>query len=263
MISVVILAKNEEKNIAECLKTVSWCDEKIVIDDNSTDKTREIAKSLGAKIVETKNFLSDKTAENFSNKRNLGLQKAQGDWILFIDADERVSSPLWYEIMERINDPIGNINGFFCKRIDYLWGKELKHGETANIKLLRLAKKETGKWEGMVHEKWKVSGKTELLKNPILHYPHQTIKEFLQEVNHYTDLRAQELYKKKTSVNWFSIIFYPKAKFIQNFFFKLGFLDGIPGLLSALIMSLHSFLVRGKLWSLSQNSLSSKKEYKS
>ncbi len=129
-----------------------------------------------------------------------------------------------------------------------MWGRMLKHGEVGNIILLRLAKKGTGKWEGPVHEQWKISGKTELLKNPLDHYPHPTISEFLSEINYYTDLRAEELYKKKVKSTWLSVITYPKTKFILNFFFKRGFQDGLPGLVFAIMMSLHSFLVRSKLW---------------
>jgi glycosyltransferase involved in cell wall biosynthesis len=246
MISAVILTKNEEKNIEECLRGLSWCDEKIVIDDNSTDKTVEIAKKMGAKVY------THAVKNDFSQQRNFGLEKAKEDWVLFVDADERVSSALWYEIVARINEPIENFAGFFLKRKDSIWGKELEHGEVGNIQLLRLARREAGKWEGRIHETWKVKGKTDTLKNPLFHYPHQTIAEFLQEINQYTDVRAYELYENKVTVNWFYILLYPKAKFIVNYFFKAGFLDGIPGLVLALMMSFHSFLVRGKLWILWQ-----------
>src|SRR6266404_4468552 len=100
MISAIILTKNEEENIAACLESLSWCDESIVIDDHSTDKTVDIAKKKGAQVF-TRTMNND-----FSDQRNYGLEKAQGDWILFIDADERVSSPLWYEIMQHTNESI-------------------------------------------------------------------------------------------------------------------------------------------------------------
>ena len=241
MISAVILTKNEEKNIKDCLESLSWCDERIVIDSESEDKTLEIAQKSGAKVFTHKLY-------NFSDQRNYGLDKAKGDWILFIDADERVSSGLWYEIMQHINEPIENPSGFLFKRVDIMWGKELRHGEAGNTKLLRLAKKNTGKWTGAVHEKWNIKGKTVTLNNPLYHYPHQSIKDFLEEINHYTDLRSRELYKNKQKTNWFLIVLYPKAKFLQNYFLRLGFLDGLPGLVVALMMSFHSFLVRGKLW---------------
>lgn len=243
MISAVVLTKNEEKNIVDCLETLSWCDEVLVIDDGSEDRTAEIAQKMGAKVFV--HALED----DFSKQRNFDLQQAQNDWVLFVDADERVSSELAREIKYQIvNNKNKDMNGFYIKRRDFMWGRELRHGETGSIKLLRLAKKGAGVWEGAVHEEWKIKGKTGELKNPLLHYPHQTIVEFLQEINFYTTLRAQELYKKGVKVPWHDIILYPKAKFIYNYFIKMGFLDGLPGFIFALLMGFHSFLVRGKLW---------------
>src|SRR4051812_8321966 len=139
MISAIILTKNEEKNIKDCLDGISWCDERIVIDDESTDHTREIAQENGAKVY-------TRVLKNFSDQRNFALQKARGDWILFIDADERISPALWFEMTQRINEPIENPTGFYLKRIDVMWGRELKHGEAGAIKLLRIAKRNSGKW---------------------------------------------------------------------------------------------------------------------
>lgn len=242
MISAVILTKNEEKNIKDCLQSLSWCDELIVIDDNSTDKTQDIARKMGAKVF-VRSLNSD-----FAAQRNFGLEKAEGEWVLFVDADERVSSALWYEVMAHTNDPANLYAGFYIRRTDVLWGKELKHGEIGTIKLLRLARKGAGSWQGKVHEVWKVKGKTLLLQKPFLHYPHATVETFLKEINFYTDLRAAELHKKGTKVFWWSIILYPKAKFFLNYFIRQGYKDGLPGLVFAMMMSLHSFLVRGKLW---------------
>lgn len=241
MISAVVIAKNEEKNIYDCLKSLKWCSEIIVIDDNSTDKTFDIAKEAGAKVF------ARSLAGDFSEQRNFGLKMAASDWVLFIDADERVSDALSFEILERIKD---QSFGFFIPRVDFLWGRKLKFGETRDIKLLRLARKGEGGWVGKVHERWKIKGKTSLLKNPILHFPHPTTTEFLKEINFYTTLRAKELYQRRVKVYWFDIILYPKAKFVYNYFIKMGFRDYLPGLVFAIMMSFHSFLVRGKLWHL-------------
>lgn len=245
MISAIILTKNEAKNIEECIKSLTWCDEKIIIDDNSTDGTLDIAKKLGVKTYI--NTLSD-----FSTQRNFALENAKGDWVLFIDADERISPALCFEIMQHINEPTENYAGFYFKRKDIMWGKELKYGESGTIKLLRLARKNSGKWTGIVHEKWEISGNTTILINPLYHFPHQSVGEFLSEINYYTDLRAKELFKLKVKTDWLLIIIYTKAKFIQNYLIRLGFLDGLPGLIISLMMSFHSFLVRGKLWLLWQ-----------
>ena len=243
MISAVVLTKNEEKNIKECLEGIKWCDEIIIIDDNSKDKTVKIAKESGAKVF------NHSLNNDFSAQRNYGLSKVKGDWILFVDADERISEPLQYEIRNVILfEERRDIDGYFIKRKDFMWGKELKHGEAGNIKLLRLAKKGKGEWIGKAHETWKVKGKTKFLKNSILHYPHQDVKIFLEEINFYTNLRAEELIDKKVKISWFSIILYPIGKFIINFFVKRGFMDGTPGFIIAMTMSFHSFMARSKTW---------------
>lgn len=247
MISAIILTHNEEKNIKECLETVKWCDEIIVIDDVSTDRTVELAKKQGAVVF------SRKLDGNFSDQRNFGLSKAKGEWVLFIDADERVSEALWFEIMQHTNSPIGVNVGFFIKRKDTIWNHELNFGETGSIKLLKLAKKGSGNWERSVHEIWKVKGNTAVLNNPLMHYPHINVAKFLKEINFYTGLRARELFENRTKASFLSIIFFPTGKFLQNYLFRQGFRDGIPGLLLALMMSFHSFLVRSKLWLLWNN----------
>lgn len=244
MISAVVLTKDEEKNIKECLKSLSWCDEIIVIDDNSTDKTADIAKQKSARIY------IHPLDNDFSQQRNFGLEKAKGDWVLFIDADERVSTSLWYEIMQHINDPLSIDIGYIFKRRDSIWGRELRHGEIGNTMLLRLAKKNVGEWQGKVHEAWKVKGKVCDLQHPIMHFPHKTVTEFLEDLNFYTTIRAKELFEKKVRVHFWTIIFYPTAKFFVNYLIKQGYKDGTAGFIFACFMSFHSFLVRGKLWQL-------------
>ena len=117
--------------------------------------------------------------------------------------------------------------------------------------MLRLARKKAGAWYGKVHEQWVVEGETDTFENHLIHYPHPTISEFLSEINFYTTIRAKELLEAHEKASVLKIIFYPKAKFIQNYFFRLGFLDGIPGMVQAILMSFHSFLVRAKLWTYS------------
>jgi len=242
MISAVVLTKNEERNIKECLGTLKWCDEVIVIDDNSGDKTREIAKGMRAKI-----FVRSLNGD-FSSQRNFALEKARGEWVLFIDADERVSPTLRSEIQSEIKNPDSSVDGYYLRREDKIWGKILRHGETSRIKLLRLGKKGKGKWRGFVHEIWEIKGKTKELNSPLIHFPHPHITNFLEEINSYSTLRAKELYNEGKRTSLLEIVGYPTAKFLKNYLFRLGFLDGTPGLMVALMMSFHSFLVRSKLY---------------
>lgn len=249
MISAVILTKNEEKNILECIKSVKWCDEILLIDDYSDDNTVALVTGLNypnLKII--KKHLTD----NFAKQRNYALEKAGNSWVLFIDADERVSDSLQYEILNTINNSLDASNGYYIKRIDYMWGKPLHFGESAKISFLRLGRKDSGLWSGDVHERWSIKGKTAEFKNSLIHFPHEDIAAFLREINYYTDLRAAELYEMKIKSGYVQIIMYPVVKFIQNYIFRRGILDGIPGLISAILMSFHSFMVRGKLWLLWQ-----------
>lgn len=245
MISVVILTKNEEKNIKRCLESVKWCDEIIIIDDNSSDETVQIAKKYKTTIY-TRNLNND-----FSAQRNFGIFKAKNEWILFVDGDETVSDALAYEIANAIqlkDQNLRNFDGFYIRRSDFIWGKQLKYGETGNIMLLRLAKKGPGLWEGKTHERWKINGRVGKLVNPLLHFPHKTLEEFLKKINFYTDIRAEELKSKNVKAFFWSILAYPLGKFLSNFLLRRGFMDGIHGLIVAIIMSFHSFLVRSKLW---------------
>lgn len=247
MITAVILAHNDEETIGRTLASVAWCDEVIVVDDESTDDTVGIAKKHKAQVVRGK--LND----DFAAQRNFALQKAKGDWVFFVDSDEVVSKELAEEIQEKINElRITNdgLRGFYIKRRDSMWDRELKHGETGNIKLIRLGRKNAGKWVRPVHEVWNIQGEVGELKNSLQHYPHPNVAQFLSEINRYSTLRAAELFDAGVRVSWWQILAYPKAKFFLNYFWRLGFLDGTAGAVHALLMSFHSFLVRGKLWQL-------------
>jgi len=258
MISAIVLTKNEEKNIKKCLESIrQLADEIIVIDDNSDDKTRKIAKNFGAKVFKRK------LKDNFSNQRNFGLKKARGEWVLFIDADERLSKKLRDEItknLPKLTDDRQQMTvnsrdniGYKIRRKDKFLGKWLNFGETAHTKFLRLAKKGSGEWKNPVHEVWQVKGKIGKLKNPIIHDRKMNVGQFLEKINQYSSLRAKELYKEKVKTNAFLIMLYPMGKFVQNYFLRLGFLDTRPGLVMAIMMSIHSFLVRAKLYLLWKN----------
>ena len=170
-----MLTKNEEENIRKCLNSVKWADEVIILDDYSTDNTREIARKAGAKV------LKRKLDNDFAAQRNFGLSKAKHEWVLFVDADEVVSPRLKKEIQAPLS---GALQGYLIKRIDFIWSRKLKHGETGNIKLLRLAKKNAGKWKRSVHETWilrQAQGEIGEMENPIYHYPHKNVSEFLEK----------------------------------------------------------------------------------
>ena len=249
MLSAVLIVKNEEQKVEKAVQSLSFCDEIVIVDDHSNDNTVKIIDRIDpkAKIVE-RALNSD-----FSTQRNFGLSLAKGDWVLFVDADEIVTSELAKEIKNELR--MGNVNGvsgYFIKRKDFFLGRWLNHGETGDIKLLRLARKGTGKWEGKVHERWKITGKTESLQNYLLHYSHNNLNDLTSKISFYSTIRARELLHQGGKSSWLQIIGYPFGKFLLNYFWRLGFLDGMPGLLMAIEMSFHSFLVRSKLYLLTR-----------
>ena len=240
MLSVTILTKNSEKTLAPTLRSVAFCDEVIVIDDKSSDNTSDIAKKMRASVY------SRSVSDDFASQRNFGLSKAVNEWVLFVDSDEIVSPELAREIQEAVLRV--DVNGFYLKRLDVLWEKKLQHGETDRVRLLRLGKKGKGVWVRPVHEVWNITGVVGTLQHPLQHYPHPNVAQFLSAINTYSTINARHLYKEQVTSNVGSIIVYPIAKFIQNYLFRKGFLDGMPGILVAMMMSFHSFLTRSKLW---------------
>jgi len=142
-------------------------------------------------------------------------------------------------------------DGFYLKRVDFVWGRQIKHGEVGNIKLMRLAKKGKGKWHGKVHEVWDVRGKIGEMEFPLIHTPHQSVREFIDDIDNYSSLRSSDA-KKVSKKNKWEIFFYPVGKFFYNYIFKKGYKDGVAGLIYAVLMSFHSFLVRAKLYLASQ-----------
>lgn len=244
MVSAVVIARNEEKNIASCLESLSFCSQLILVDDDSSDQTKEIARKFEAEIYKRK-------LENFSEQRNFGLSKAKNEWVLFIDSDEVVSKELQKEILREVKD--SNCNGYLVKREDRFLGHEMRHGDLGNVWLLRLGKKDEGEWKGDVHEEWNIKGRVGKLKNPLIHTSHKDLSQFVEKINYYSSIRARELKKSDVHSSLWMIIFYTKLKFLNLYIIKFGFLDGIHGFVHALFMSFYTFLVRGKLYLLNKN----------
>ncbi len=241
MISAVVLSHNDQKQIKRTLDSITWCDEVIVVDDESTDGTVDMAKKHGATVY------SHALQNDFASQRNFGLSKAKGEWVLFVDSDEVVSEELQNEIKKILNES-ESCDGYMIRRTDYMWGRTLEYGETAHVSLLRLAKKGSGGWERTVHEVWNCTGRIGTLLTPLLHFPHPTIAEFIRDVNKYSTSNAALLAGAKTPAPAWHIVAYPAAKFIRNYLWLQGYKDGVPGFCMAMIMSFHSFLTRAKLY---------------
>lgn len=247
----VVLTRNEEENIERCLKSLEWCDEVVVIDDFSEDRTREIAESRGAVVYKRK------LEDNFAAQRNFGLEKATNDWVIFIDADEIVSSSLAQEIVRRIKKTPKK--GFLIPRQEFFINKPLKCADKpANdwslglLTLLRLGKKNAGEWQGRVHETWEIKGEIGELKNTLIHYSFPDMSTALKKINLYSSIRAKELFKVGETANLFETIIYTLGKFFKDFFWQGGYKDKTAGFIYCLLMALQSFLTRSKLWHLNQ-----------
>lgn len=242
-LSIVILTKDEEKNIADCIARVRFADEIVVVDDKSQDNTREIAKRLGAKV-----FVRDMD-KDYSAQSNFGMENATGKWVFFLDADERVPEGLAKEIRTKISNET-RYKGYFVKRDDFMWGRWLKNGEVGSTRVLRLVRKGSGRWRRRVHPIFEITGKTRVLDNHLEHYPHPTLRDFIKSVNRWSTWHAIANREERKKSSLLKILVWPLAHFVKNFILRRGFMDGVPGFVFAMMMALHSFLAWSKLWML-------------
>jgi glycosyltransferase involved in cell wall biosynthesis len=248
----VVLTKNEEKNIERCLESLSWCDEIIVIDDYSTDKTKELAEKRGAVAIKRR------LGNNFAAQRNFALKKAKNDWVLFVDADEIVSPSLSQEIVRRLKTT--TCNGFLIPRQEVFIGRKLNCADKpswdwsfGHNKLLRLGKKSKGIWKGKVHEVWEIDGEIGVLKTKLIHYSYPSISAGLKKINKYSSLRAKELHDQKKNTNLAKILIYPVGKFLKDFFWQGGYKDKTAGFIYCLLFAFLAFLTQAKLWQISNS----------
>jgi glycosyltransferase involved in cell wall biosynthesis len=243
-ISAIILAHNEEKTIKQAIDSVAFASEIIVINDRSTDNTTQYARDKGARVI------NQVLNNNFAKQRNNALQYAKHNWVLFLDADERVSRALQEEVKQLDENSL--VGAFLMLRVDHFWGRELRHGETARCRVPRLVHKKRGVFERPVHEVWRSSYSAKTLQNQLDHYPHQTLNDFIHHVNYYSTINARYFKQMGKTTSIFDIMLTPLLKFFYTYFVKGGVLDGAPGFIYSFMMSFHSFLSRAKLYLLSQ-----------
>jgi glycosyltransferase involved in cell wall biosynthesis len=240
LLSAIVLTNNNQDTLKDCLKSLKFTDEIIVIDDGSLDNTRLIARSLGARVYQ--HALNN----DWAQQRNYGLAKARGSWVLFVDSDEVVTSSLAEEIKKQISAT--NKAGFYIHRLDCFAGKTLNYGESGKIELLRLAKRGLGKWHRPVHETWKVNGPIGILKNHLEHIRPASLDKFLDRLNRYGNMDAKAHLVEGKVFSYHQVFLKPVGKFIYNYFWKQGFRDGYAGLFLAWLMSFYSLGLRIKIW---------------
>jgi len=249
-ISVALATFNEEKNIGECLESVKdLADEIVVVDGTSTDKTVEIARKYGAKVIVTNN------QPIFHINKQKAIDKCRGDWILQLDADERVTLELAKEIKSTIEQSNNEtINAYFIPRKNYFLGHWLRKTGQYPDGVIRFFKK--GKaWLPCksVHEQMEVEGKVGWLKGHLLHYPYPTFSEYLKKSNRYTTLTAQGMLEKGEQPSfwgYFWALWQMAKTFLLLFIRHKGFMDGFPGFVFSLYSGLHHISAYVKFWEL-------------
>ncbi len=281
-LSVVIITHNEEANIGRTLASVQPLvsdgkGEIIVVDSGSTDRTVEIAKSYGAKV-----FVEE--WKGFASQKNSAIDKAAGDWILSLDADEEIDPPLVEEISwllraipawEKSGMPVDNdtdsrelrdrgteigldevdLNGFLIPRKNYFLGKRIRHGGFWPDSKLRFFRRNSGKFQDqIVHETIAISGVTSSVRRgALLHHSYPTLTDYIDHMNRYSTLGAEMIVAKgPVRFSAFNIVLRPLATFIYNYFFRLGFLDGREGLLLHLYHATYVSWKYAKAWELTR-----------
>lgn len=257
-LSVVLVTHNEEEIIKDCLESIKFADEIVVVDTESIDKTVEISRNYTAKIIITTN------KPNPNVNMNIGFEATTGEWILLIAPDERVTAELQKEILFVINSP-GTKEGYYMPRKNYFLGKWLKHGGHYPDWQLRLFRKNKGRFpEKSVHESLQVEGKVDYLKNPLIHYSYPNLNELLRKIDLYSRGDFKFLKEKGWKIKpgnyfWFFIL-RPFLVFCQKYFLKLGFLDGVEGFIFAASSAYADFYRSAYFWNKSQKKENSQKK---
>lgn len=238
-LSVILITKNEAANIRDCLQSVAWADEIIVVDSGSTDGTQEIAKEMGAQV-----YAHD--WPGFGPQKNRALGYASKDWIFSIDADERVPPALRAELEQAIQD--GKANGYFCPRLSQFCGTFIHHSGWHPDYVLRLFKRGSGRFsDSLVHESIVLQGESAKLKNSLLHYSYLTMHDVERKVIHYSDAAAQQMFQAEKQASWIRAVLSAGWAFMRTYFVRLGVLDGRAGFQIALMNTRTTYLKYRKL----------------
>jgi len=244
-LSAAIITKNEEDKIGDCIDSLSFADEIVVVDSGSTDRTVEIAKSKGARVVfhEWPGHIQQK---------NYAIDQTTGEWILSLDADERVSPELKLEIIEILKNP--KADGYAIPRLVYYINRWIRHCGWYPARKVRLFRRDKGRWGGEnPHDRVFMTGPVEKLNGDIYHLSFDDISEHFRTINSFTGIAAKERGDKKLFAPWLAMVLRSKFTFFKMYFLKLGFLDGAPGLIISALSAYHVFCKYVKIWERQKN----------
>lgn len=242
-ISVVVSTHNRSKSLARTLKSVKdLADETVVVDNESTDDTAQVAKSMGARVYTRPNN------PMLNINKNFGISKATGDWILYLDDDEEIPAELSQEIKKSLKD--NEIAGFWIPRKNIIFGKWITHGIWWPDRQLRLFRRGTGRYpEKHVHEYIAVSGINRKLEHAFVHYNYDSLSQYLSKMQDiYTGSEVEKLVATGYRVDWRDAIRFPVSDFLKLYFAQSGYKDGLHGLVLASLQAFYSFLIFVKLW---------------
>lgn len=227
-ISTIIITKNEAQNIVACIESVLWTDEIIVLDCGSTDQTQNICKKYAPKVK-----IYETDWPGFGKQKNRALALATSDWVLSIDADERITPELKQEISKKLT--LSNYVAYKIPRLNHFLGKPIKHcfGNNSDAPI-RLIKKDCGKFsDDIIHEKIITNGAIGKLQNKMQHFSFNNIEEIINKINNYSTLGATKLYDAKRKTSYLKAFAHASWAFVKIYFLKLGFLDGWIGFIVA------------------------------
>ena len=231
-ISAVIITFNEEDRLPETLASLRGiADEIVVIDSFSTDRTAEIAKQNQAHFYQNR-------FKDYGQQKNFAMQKAGHEWILNLDADERVSPELKKALLQlKEKPPAAEVSAFAIKRKAFYLGRWVTHSGWYPDRKVRLFRKNAASWQGRIHEKLIVTGQVASLPGDILHYTYRDISDHVQRLNRYSSFQAEEIVTQGKKFLWLRLFILPPVTFLRHYLWRLGFIDGFTGLVIAAISS--------------------------
>jgi glycosyltransferase involved in cell wall biosynthesis len=240
-VSAVIITFNEEHRIRKTLSKLQWCDEILIIDSGSSDRTIEICKDYGC-VVETKAF------EGFGRQKQYGVTKAKHDWILCVDADEVLTNKLIEELKEELSAKMITDTAFAIPRNLVFMNRVFLHGKESNASIIRLFNRQFGSWDkAEVHEKIITQGPVKVLKHKMLHYSHQSYSHFLSKIDLYSTLGAQKQQNKKKSKSNFVMALSLPFNFFKYYVLDRNFMNGYHGFVWAVMNTMYHFIKYLKL----------------
>jgi len=240
-ISACIITFNEEYRIRDCLESIKWVDEIIVVDSFSTDNTVSLCKEYTERVYQ-------RTWQGNIDQKNYTIGLAKNTWILCLDADERLSPALSSEIKHALNNS-GAVQGFFFPRCSMYLGRWILHGDWYPDYQLRLFRRNHGIWKGTnPHGRVYVDGKTKYLKNKMYHFNYKDLSHQLKTIDNYSDIFSDVMIERGKNFHLFQLILRPLYKFIRVYIIKRGFLDGLPGFILAVTNSFYIFVKYVKFW---------------